>query len=181
MRMNAPVLDDMYPGEWFLVLDKGVAYDVEPIFKDVLAGMQRAIEKHGLRQTPAHPQMENLSRLAILGEEFGEAAGALTYDKIEDRPDGFKLELEDVACVALMSLLGLRMAAIGEEIRRGQRRAEGDAAEGAQEAERAGGEGGARTPRPTGGGAGSPGGDGAGAVAGRAPGRRAGEPRQWYE
>lgn len=64
----------------------------------------KAISKHRPERTPASPNMSNGERLAILVEEVGEVAHALTYDQ-----DSTNLEREliQVAAVAAMWVDGL--------------------------------------------------------------------------
>lgn len=54
--------------------------------------------------TPARPDMPNGERLAILVEEVGEAAKAMTYD---GDPTSLVRELLQVACVALAWVEGV--------------------------------------------------------------------------
>lgn len=62
--------------------------------------MTRAIEKHGLEQTPANPNMNLHEKMTILTEEVGEVARATTYDE-GSRENRIK-ELIQVATMALM-------------------------------------------------------------------------------
>jgi hypothetical protein len=65
----------------------------------VLTEIRRAVDKHGLAQTPLNPAMPDLRRLAILVEEIGEVGECLTYDNPKGRD--LKHELVQVATMAL--------------------------------------------------------------------------------
>lgn len=71
-----------------------------------------AITKHGIDQTPAGPDMCDLDRLAILVEEVGEVARALTYDQ---RRTDLERELIQVAAMAAMWIDGLNPHTTTEE------------------------------------------------------------------
>lgn len=68
----------------------------------------KAITKHGAGRTPADPHMTNGGRLAILTEELGEVARAMTYDQ---DPLNLERELIQVAAMAAMWIDGLNPAA----------------------------------------------------------------------
>jgi NTP pyrophosphatase (non-canonical NTP hydrolase) len=65
----------------------------------------RAIEKHGVENTPLNKKMFPEAKLVILAEEFGEVARALTYD--EGDPDNLKEELIQLGTMAFMWALSL--------------------------------------------------------------------------
>lgn len=65
----------------------------------VLTEIRRAVEKHGPGSTPLNRNMHFGVKLAILMEEVGEVAEALTYDNPKDRDLG--AELVQVATMAL--------------------------------------------------------------------------------
>lgn len=60
--------------------------------------IKRARDKHGIVKTPQDPNMREGEKLAILVEEVGEVARALTYDQEMDLPK----ELLQVATMALL-------------------------------------------------------------------------------
>lgn len=62
------------------------------------AEMARAIAKHGIEQTPL--RQDDAANLAILVEEVGEVARAMTYDEGGDA-DALVKELVQVAAMAL--------------------------------------------------------------------------------
>lgn len=61
---------------------------------------EKAIQKHGLSQTPLNSGMDPRDKLVILIEEVGEVARALTYDEGDD--GNLKEELIQVATMAAM-------------------------------------------------------------------------------
>lgn len=64
-----------------------------------------AATKHGRHRTPASPDMSDYTRLAILVEEVGEVARAMTYDNADRKQ--LESELVQVAAVAAMWVDGL--------------------------------------------------------------------------
>jgi hypothetical protein len=75
---------------------------------DVVAEFKRASEKHGVWRTPANPSMADLTRLPILGEEFGEVCTAMTYDRGDT--EDLEKELLQVATMALAWRVGIKVA-----------------------------------------------------------------------
>lgn len=65
----------------------------------------RAIEKHGVTNTPLNKAMSHENKLVILAEEFGEVARAMTYD--EGDPDNLQKELIQLGTMAFMFALSL--------------------------------------------------------------------------
>lgn len=77
---------------------------VTPLTLDAInAEALKAIAKHGIEQTPAG-DISNGDRLAILVEEVGEVARAMTYDQ---DPSQLESELIQVAAMAALWLDGL--------------------------------------------------------------------------
>lgn len=70
----------------------------DALFFEIEEEFQRAHEKHD-GWTPAHHMMEVGQKLAILMEEVGEVARAVTYD--EGDKENLKKELVQVATMAL--------------------------------------------------------------------------------
>jgi len=69
------------------------------------AERNRAIKKHGVKNTPANKEMPPEHKLVIVAEEFGEVARAITYD--EGDPDQLKKELIQLGTMAFMWALSL--------------------------------------------------------------------------
>lgn len=57
------------------------AYLTNDTFDDIEDEIARAIEKHGVDQTPLNPSMAMHEKFIILVEEVGEVARAMTYDE----------------------------------------------------------------------------------------------------
>jgi hypothetical protein len=74
-----------------------------------------AQEKHGFDRTPANPNMSNGERLAILVEEVGEVARAMTYDA---DPEKLIDELSQTAAMTLAWIDGLTTRQQDEEATR---------------------------------------------------------------
>lgn len=75
------------------------AQRVQGTFDEVLTEIRRAVEKHGDGATPLNRSMHWGVKLAVLMEEVGEVAEALTYDNPKNRDLG--AELVQVATMAL--------------------------------------------------------------------------------
>jgi len=71
--------------------------DDHEVSREILQARERAHEKHGANSIESVPAREYGQWLAILGEEFGEVAGTLTYDK---STKDLRSELIDLAVVA---------------------------------------------------------------------------------
>jgi len=69
--------------------------DDHDIYREVLRGREKAHAKHGANSIEAEPA-DSPRWLAILVEEVGEAANALTYDT----KGNLRAELIDIMCVA---------------------------------------------------------------------------------
>lgn len=103
---------------WHLLLETGVAVDVEWVFELILSEMQAAILHHGWKENPVNPQMSHHHRLPILAEEAGEVAAALTYDKwAVDGEAGLMKELRQTAAMAACWLVGRRLRESVEKAR----------------------------------------------------------------
>lgn len=72
--------------------------------KQVVAEIQRAHDKHG-PESMASPRLQQGTRLAILVEEVGEVARAMTYDEGDEA--NLREELVQVAAMALSWLYAL--------------------------------------------------------------------------
>lgn len=81
-----------------------IIYETYNIAHEISAGRSKAHAKHGQNSIEAVPGSEYGQWLAILGEEFGEACSALTYDKDSD---DLRAELIDVATVTVAWIAAL--------------------------------------------------------------------------
>lgn len=78
-------------------------YRIAEAAKSAQAEIERAIRKHGQARTPLSRDIPLGEKLAILVEEVGEVAKALTYDHINlEDMENLKKELDQVAAVAMM-------------------------------------------------------------------------------
>lgn len=93
------------PDDVDLVVARQLSRGVED---DMHSEITRALTKHGYEKTPMNPLMPNSVRLAILVEEVGEVARAMTYD--EGDPDKLDEELVQVLAMAHTWLIGLRQS-----------------------------------------------------------------------
>lgn len=75
------------------------AAEIQAVFPDVLTEIRRAVAKHGYTQTPLWAGMTSAAKLAVLVEEVGEVASAITYDRADD--ENLKAELIQVATMAI--------------------------------------------------------------------------------
>lgn len=75
------------------------AAELTDVFPEVLDEIRRAVAKHGYTRTPLWAGQTRAANLAVLVEEVGEVASALTYDRGD--ADNLKAELIQVATMAL--------------------------------------------------------------------------------
>lgn len=73
-------------------------------FPEVTREAVSAFYKHGYRHTPASRGLDDWRKLAILVEEVGEVAKALTYDQ---DPANLRTELIQTATMALLWLVSI--------------------------------------------------------------------------
>jgi hypothetical protein len=72
----------------------------------VSAEIERAIQKHGVSQTPLNRWQLSSESFIILAEEVGEVARALTHD--EGNPEHLETELIQVAAMAVAFYVGAK-------------------------------------------------------------------------
>lgn len=85
-------------------LDDGSGLATSPRLKGyadhLFSEMKRAVEKHGITQTPFNPEMDPYEKFVIVVEEVGEMARAMTYD--EGNEQKLMSELLQVAAMSSM-------------------------------------------------------------------------------
>jgi NTP pyrophosphatase (non-canonical NTP hydrolase) len=82
------------------------AEDIHEALEAVHTEIERAIQKHGVSQTPLNMYQSESESFIILAEEVGEVARALTHD--EGDPEHLETELIQVAAMAVAFYVGAK-------------------------------------------------------------------------